>query len=239
MTHIAGCVLPVPASRRERFVEQARAAAPFFREFGARSVVDAIGDDVPKGKITDFYRSVAAEDDERVAFGWIEWPDKASREAGEAAMMSDARMDMSDMAFDARRMIFGGFEPVVDEGPGGPFTYVEGFVLAVPTARREEFIRHCLDAAPLFLRNGATRHVECWGVDVPKGQVTDFHRAVQASEDETVCFSWLEWPDRATRDRGQKAVFAQMEAGMVDNPMPFDGRRMIYGGFEVVSASAA
>ncbi|WP_285293634.1 DUF1428 domain-containing protein [Aureimonas altamirensis] len=235
MPYIVGCVLPVMAGKRERFIEQARQAAPFFREFGAYCVVDAVGDDVPHGKLTDFYRSVDAKDGELVGFGWIEWPDKATRDAGEAKMMEDPRMDMSDMAFDGKRMIFGGFDPVVDEGPGGDFGYVDGFVLAVPTDRREEFIDHCRKAAPMFLNNGATRHVECWGVDVPAGKVTDLQRAVQAKPDETVCFSWIEWPDKATRDSGLKAVFADMENSGEDNPMPFDGKRMIYGGFEVVS----
>lgn len=109
MPYIVGCVLPVMAGKRERFIEQARQAAPFFREFGAYCVVDAVGDDVPHGKLTDFYRSVDAKDGELVGFGWIEWPDKATRDAGEAKMMEDPRMDMSDMAFDGKRMIFGGF----------------------------------------------------------------------------------------------------------------------------------
>ena len=83
MPYIVGCVLPVMAGKRERFIEQARQAAPFFREFGAYCVVDAVGDDVPHGKLTDFYRSVDAKDGELVGFGWIEWPDKATRDAGE------------------------------------------------------------------------------------------------------------------------------------------------------------
>lgn len=235
MPYVMGCVIPVEGSKRERFVEQARMAAPFFREFGALSVLDAVEDDVPRGEVTDFHRCVAARDDELVAFGWIVWPDKATKDAGEATMMADPRMDMTDMAFDGKRMIFGGFDPVVDEGPGGAFTYVEGFVIAVPTANKAVFVRHCREAAPVFLRHGATRLVECWGVDVPDGEVTDFARAVKAGPDETVCFSWIEWPDKATRIAGQKAVFAEMESTMRDNPMPFDGKRMIYGGFDVVS----
>lgn len=235
MSVIFGCVLPVAPANRERFVEDARQAAAVFEEFGARRVVDAVGDDVPAGQRTDFYRSVAAEAGELVAFGWIEWPDGPTRDEAERRMNEDPRMDTSQMAFDGKRMIFGAFEPVVDEGAGGPCGYVDGFVLAVPTERRDVFVEHCRMAAPLFLRNGATRHVECWGVDVPDGVRTDFRRAVQAQPDETVCFSWIEWPDRATRDAGQKAVFAQMEAEMADNPMPFDGKRMIWGGFEVVS----
>lgn len=115
--------------------------------------------------------------------------------------------------------------------------YIDGFVIAVPTANRERFIEHARKADALFLEHGATRIWECWGDDVPDGKLTDFRRAVQATEDETVVFSWIEWPDKETRD----SVFARMEDLMRDdawnpelNPVPFDGKRMIYGGFTPV-----
>lgn len=86
---------------------------------------------------------------------------------------------------------------------------------------------------PIFLEYGATRVVEAWGDDVPHGKLTDLHRAVAANNDETVMFSWIEWPDNATRDAGMQKV---MEDPRMDpaNPMPFDGKRMIFGGFENV-----
>lgn len=115
--------------------------------------------------------------------------------------------------------------------------YIDGFVIAVPTANRERFIEHARKADALFIEQGATRIWECWGDDIPDGKLTDFRRAVQAKEDETVVFSWIEWPDKATRD----SVFARMEDLMRDerwnaelNPVPFDGKRMIYGGFTPV-----
>ena len=115
--------------------------------------------------------------------------------------------------------------------------YIDGFVIAVPTGNRERFIEHARKADALFIEQGATRIWECWGDDVPDGKLTDFRRAVQAKEDETVVFSWIEWPDKATRD----SVFARMEELMRDerwnaelNPVPFDGKRMIYGGFTPV-----
>jgi uncharacterized protein YbaA (DUF1428 family) len=116
--------------------------------------------------------------------------------------------------------------------------YIDGFVLAVPTANRQAFIEHARKANSVFIEQGATRVFECWGDDVPPGQVTDFRKAVQATDDETVLFSWIEWPDKATRDR----VFAKMEelsktddrVNPEKNPMPFDGKRMIFGGFEPV-----
>ena len=108
--------------------------------------------------------------------------------------------------------------------------YVDGFVIAVPNANRQAFIDHASAFDPLFLEYGATRVLECWGDDVPHGKLTDFHRAVKATDDETVLFSWIEWPDKATRDAGMKQVMDDPRMGP-DNPMPFDGARMIYGGF--------
>jgi uncharacterized protein YbaA (DUF1428 family) len=116
--------------------------------------------------------------------------------------------------------------------------YVDGFVIAVPTARKQEFIDHAGKANSVFKEFGATRILECWGDDVPDGKLTDFRRAVQAKEDETVVFSWIEWPDKATRD----AVMGRMDELMrtddrfnpEKNSMPFDGKRMIFGGFAPV-----
>ncbi len=115
--------------------------------------------------------------------------------------------------------------------------YIDGFVIAVPTDSRERFIEHARKADALFIEQGATRIWECWGDDVPDGKLTDFRRAVQAKADEAVVFSWIEWPDKETRD----SVFARMDELMRDdrwnpelNPVPFDGKRMIYGGFTPV-----
>jgi uncharacterized protein YbaA (DUF1428 family) len=87
-------------------------------------------------------------------------------------------------------------------------TYVEGFVLAVPTANKDDYRKHAADAAPLFKEFGATRMVEAWGDDVPEGKVTDFKGAVLAKEDETVVFSWFEYPDRATRDAANEKIMS-------------------------------
>lgn len=120
--------------------------------------------------------------------------------------------------------------------------YIDGFVIAVPTANKEKFVRHANEADHVFMELGATRILECWGDQVPDGKLTDFRRAVQATEDETVVFSWIEWPDKATRD----AAFVKMQELMKTdprmnpekNPMPFDGKRMIFGGFSPVVALA-
>ena len=117
-------------------------------------------------------------------------------------------------------------------------SYIDGFVIAVPAENRQKFIDHANTADVMFKEMGAIRIVECWQEDVPDGKVTDFRRAVQAQDGEHVCFSWIEWPDKATRD----AAYARMmdpnnkdpRMDPATNPMPFDGKRMIYGGFEPV-----
>ncbi len=110
--------------------------------------------------------------------------------------------------------------------------YVDGFVIAVPTAGREAFIDHARLVDAIFMEAGAIRIVEAWGDDVPAGKVTDFRRAVAATADETVAFAWIEWPDKATRD----AAMARLSADprMTGAAPPFDGKRMIFGGFEPV-----
>ena len=112
-------------------------------------------------------------------------------------------------------------------------TYIDGFVIAVPTANRQKFIDHALNGNSVFMELGALRILECWGDDVPDGKQTDFRRAVQATAEETIVFSWVEWPDKATRDAGMQKMMEdpRMEAA---NPMPFDGKRMIFGSFENV-----
>jgi len=112
--------------------------------------------------------------------------------------------------------------------------YVDGFVLAVPTANREAYRKLAQDAMVVFKDHGALKFVECWGDDVPPGKVTSFPLAVQCKEDETVVFSWIVWPSRETRDEGHKKVMAdpRMEHAMKD--APFDGKRMIFGGFDVL-----
>ncbi len=117
-------------------------------------------------------------------------------------------------------------------------TYVDGFVIAVPTSNKQKFIDHAKSADSLFMELGASRILECWGDDVPTGKVTDFRKSVQAKDDETVIFSWVEWPDKATRDTamGRMHELAKTDDrfNLEKNPMPFDGKRMIFGGFTPV-----
>ena len=112
--------------------------------------------------------------------------------------------------------------------------YVDGFVAAVATAKREVYREFAEKAAASFLEHGALRVVECWGDDVPDGKLTSFPMAVKLEPDETVVFSWITWPSRAVRDEGMKKVMAEMSSRPDGNAMPFDGKRVIFGGFQVI-----
>lgn len=121
-------------------------------------------------------------------------------------------------------------------------TYIDGFVIACPEANKQKFINHANTADSMFIEMGALRVVECWGDDVPEGKTTDFRMAVKAESGEAVLFSWIEWPDKETRDAGMAKMTEMMnDPDNVDprmdpekNPMPFDGKRMIFGGFAPV-----
>jgi uncharacterized protein YbaA (DUF1428 family) len=112
--------------------------------------------------------------------------------------------------------------------------YVDGFVAAVPTANRDAYRRHAAVAAAVFKDCGAVAVVECWGYDVPEGDVTSFSKAVQRKADETVVFAWITWASRAARDEGMKKAG---EDGRLQNiEMPFDGKRALLGSFETILA---
>ena len=115
MSYVDGFVTPVREDRKDEYLAHARAMTPLMREFGMTRMVECWGDDLMRGQQTDFYRSVAAQEGETVVFSWITWPDKAARDAGWTRMMADPRMkDMGDPPFDAKRMIYSGFQPIFD-----------------------------------------------------------------------------------------------------------------------------
>lgn len=113
-------------------------------------------------------------------------------------------------------------------------TYVDGFIAAVPTKNKQAYIDHAEAAAIVFKEHGATKVVECWGDDVPDGEVTSFPMAVKKQDDETVLFSWVEWPSKAVRDAGMQKVMEDPRMQPDQNPMPMDGKRLIYGGFDMI-----
>ena len=112
--------------------------------------------------------------------------------------------------------------------------YIDGFVAAVPDARRETYMRYAAEIATLLKQHGALRVVECWGDDVPEGQLTSFPMAVKREPGESVVFAWIVWPDKATRDAAHPKMAADPRTQPEHNPMPFDSKRLIYGGFQMV-----
>ena len=113
--------------------------------------------------------------------------------------------------------------------------YMDGFVIPVPKGNKQRYQEIAAYAAPIFIEHGATRVVECWGNDVKPGKTNDFRTAVIAEEDEEVVFSWIEWPDKATRDTGAEKVMKDERMQPKEGEdMPFVGARLIYGGFEVL-----
>jgi uncharacterized protein YbaA (DUF1428 family) len=106
-------------------------------------------------------------------------------------------------------------------------------VIPVPTGKKAAYRDMCANAAKVFKEYGATRVVECWGDDVPPGKVTDFKGAVKADNDENVVFSFIVWPSKEVRDKGNEKMRNDPRMQMTPD-MPFDGKRMIFGGFEVL-----
>ena len=237
MAYYEGFIVPVPKASREEYRRHAADAAPIFHDLGVTRHVEAWASDVPEGKVTDFRKAVQAQDDEDVVFSWFEYPDKATRDSANQRMMSDPRMQEmgASMPFDGKRMIMGGFESIVEEGQerGG---YTDGFVVPVPEDKRDAYIALAEKMAKSFRSNGAKRVVEAIASDVDHGKVTDFYRAVKAEDKETIVFSFIEWPDKDTRDAAWKNLMENDPAP--NEPMPFDGKRMFWGGFDPILDSA-
>ena len=113
--------------------------------------------------------------------------------------------------------------------------YVDGFVIPVKNTNKDAYLKMAKMAAEVWKDHGALEVVECWGDDVPQGKVTSFPMAVKLEDDEAVVFSWVTWPDRATRDAGNENVMADPRMQMGADEMPFEGMRLIFGGFDVIS----
>ena len=238
MTYFEGFVVPVPEANKEAYRKSAADFAPIFQEFGVKRHIEAWDSDVPEGKVTDFRMAVDAKPDEKVVFSWFEYPDKATRDAANEKMRSDDRMkDMgANMPFDGKRMIMGGFDAIVEEGSDHG-SYTDGFVVPVPEGKADAYQQLAAKMAKVFRQHGATRVVEALSDDVPKGEVTDFYRAVKAEDDEKVVFSFIEWPDKETRDKAWQAIMAD-ESLKPEGDMPFSGQRMFWGGFEPIVDTA-
>ena len=238
MTYFEGFVVPVPKANKDAYRQHASEFAPMVQEFGVKRMVETWGDDVADGKVTDFRKAVNATDDEDVVFSWFEYPDRKTRDASNAKMMSDPRMEEmgANMPFDGKRMIMGGFDAIVEEGaPGG--SYTDGFVVPVPEGKHDAYRALAAKMAGVFRQHGAARVIKAISDDVNHGEVTDFYRAVKAEDGETVVFSFIEWPDKATRDEAWKAIMAD-DSLKPDGDMPFSGQRMFWGGFAPILDTA-
>ena len=238
MTYFEGFVAGVPEANKEVYRKHAADAAPIFQELGVKRHIEAWDSDVPEGKVTDFRKAVEAKPDEKVVFAWFEYPDKATRDSANEKMKSDPRMENmgKTMPFDGKRMIYGGFDAIVEEG-SEQGAYTDGFVVPVPKGKAEAYQQLAAKMAKVFRQHGATRVVEALSDDVPKGEVTDFYRAVKAEGDEKVVFSFIEWPDKDTRDQAWQKIMAD-ESLKPEGEMPFSGQRMFWGGFEPIFDTA-
>ena len=241
MPYIDGFVIAVPTENKDKFVSHATLADSTFMDHGATRILECWQDDVPEGKVTDFFGAVEAKGDESVAFSWIEWPDKETRDRMYAQMEELSKTDdrfnpqTNPAPFDGKRMIYGGFVPIVEDGEGRRDSYVQGFIVPVRANKREEYRKMAADVWDMFREYGALRVVEAWDDDVPEGKVTDFRRAVKAEPDEKVVFSFMEWPSREICNQAAEKMMSdermQTPEGM---EMPFDPQRMVYGGFKPV-----
>ena len=237
MTYFEGFIAPVEQGKKEAYRKHAAEAAALLREMGVVRHVEAWDSDVPEGKATDFRKAVDAKADEKVVFAWFEYPSREARNATNQKMMSDPRMEQfSDMPFDGKRMVVGGFEAIVEEGSAGG-SYVDGFVVPVPEGNRDAYRELASKMAKAFRQHGATRVIEAIADDVQHGKVTDFYRAVKAEDGETAVFSFIEWPDKATRDEAWQKLMAD-ESMKPHGEMPFNGQRMFWGGFDKILDTA-
>jgi len=235
--YFQGFVIPVKTGNKPAYLDGTKRVSAIFAEYGALRTVACWGEDVMDGKVTDFKKAVQAKDDETVVLSWVWWRDKAACEAGTAKMMAEDRMKPAGaLPFDGKRMIYGGFEVSLDTKGGGRLGYVDSVVASVPNGNRQGFVDHATKAAGLFQEKGALRIVEGWGADVPDGKVTDFKRAVQAKDGETVIFGWIEWPDKPTRDSGMGALM--QDPRMREMPPAWNGPLAIFGGFTPIFDTA-
>lgn len=231
MTYVEGFLTPVPTANKDAYKKHAEGAIDLFLGLGATRFVEAWGDDVPDGKTNDLKKAVDLKDDETVLFSWLEYPDKATRDEANRKMMENPDLMNMDMPFDGSRMIFAGFEPIVEVGEAKGTGYLDGYVLPVPAGNKEAYKAMAEKAASVFRDYGALRVVEAWGEDTPDGKKTDYNRATLRKDDERVVYSWVEWPSKQARDAAWPKLMEDERMKPDFSNMPFDGQRMMWGGF--------
>ena len=240
MTYFEGFIVPVPEANKDAYRKHASDFAPMFQEIGVRRMVETWDSDVPEGKVTDFRKAVDAEAgrEGRLLVVRISLEGRARRgerevherpahggNGREHAVRRQAH-DHGRLRSDRRRR----HRPAAAIPTASSCRCPKAS--ATPIASSRPRWRRC------SVEHGATRVVEAFGDDVPHGKVTDFYRAVKAEDGENVVFSFIEWPDKATRDDGLEGKIMADESLKPQGEMPFDGKRMFWGGFEKIVDTA-
>ena len=235
MRYLQGFIIPVSESKRAEYQKLADESAPFFAEFGAQRTVENWGDMVPRGETTDMFGAVKAEGDENVVFSWIEWESEAACNKAHDEMTQDERMaEPPEMPFDGMRMVYAGFDEIGADGAGGTAGYVQGYVAPVTADRREDFAAMSGAMRAVAVDAGALRAADYWSDKIEDGEVTDFKRAVNAEAGEAVAFGFVEWPSKEAFETGSAKMREDSRMPAPGSDMPIDGKRLIFGGFEVM-----
>lgn len=235
MTFIQGFLVPVPEGNRETYREMAASAVPVFEKHGMVRMVECWANDVPHGETTDMYRGVNAEDGEIVVFSWVDWGTKEGWQKAHKGFADDAEMEPpGEMPFDGMRMVYAEFEPLGEAGEGGETRYVNGYVAPVPRAKKDEFAEMCAVMRDMAIDAGALRAVDSYAASLADGKVTDFKRAVKAEKDEGVAFGFTEWASKEACEAGMAKMGEDSRMPPPGSDMPIDGKRLIFGGFDVL-----
>lgn len=233
MAYVDGFVLAVPNANKEAYRKLATDASRVFKKHGAIGFVENWGVEVPQGKTNCMNSAVMKKPDETVMFSWIVWPDRATRDTGNNAVMEDPELGGPgmEMPFDGMRMIYGGFDVVLGDALAEP-GIIDGTVLPVPAEKRAEYVAASKKMAEMFLEHGATSVVDAWADDVPEGKVNSFHTAVLEKPGEAVVFSWINWPNADVQKKAWETIMGDPRMEKY-NPKTVgaDMGRMIFGSF--------
>jgi uncharacterized protein YbaA (DUF1428 family) len=236
MTYVQGFMIPVTEANKAAYKKMAEETAPIFIDHGALRIVENWDNQVPKGATTDMYLAVRAEKDERVVFSWIEWESENACNDAHEKIMADERMQNppEEMPFDGMRMVYAGFNVLGESGDGGSLGYVQGYVAPVAKEQRQPFSNMCATMREIAIDSGALHAVDSLSYDIEDGKVTDFKRAVDAEADEGVAFGFVEWASKEAHETGSAKMREDKRMTSLGGDLPVDGKRMIFGGFEVM-----
>jgi len=239
MTYIQGFLVPVPEGNKQVYREMAASAVPVFEKHGMVRMVECWSDDVPHGETTDMYRGVNAEKGEIVVFSWVDWGSKETWQKAHKAFAEDEEMEApAEMPFDGKRMVYAEFDMLGEAGEGGDTRYVNGYVAPVPRTNKEAFAEMCAAMREMAIEVGALRAVDSYAASLADGKVTDFKRAVKAENGEGVAFGFTEWASKEACEQGMAKMREDSRMPPPGSDMPVDGKRLIFGGFEVLLDTA-